>query len=138
MKRRISRGAWPVLAGLVAMGSGCAGLQTPVPVAQSPDPAGAQRPRFTTRPPENAQEGFPYRYRFAAQDPSGEALSFQLVRAPEGARADDREVVWVPQHRQCIRPQWFTLRVVNGRGVSQDQTWSVIAHGDMTTLFIPD
>ena len=133
MNRRIFRGTWLILAGLAVLGIGCAGVRTSAPMAQA-DP---HRPRFTTLPPLRGEEGFPYRYRFAAQDPDGGSLTFLLIQAPEGAVADDREVVWVPSHRQCLRLQWFTLRVVNAHGVSQDQSWTVTARADVDMGMLP-
>ena len=129
----LSRRVMPVLVGLVAMSTACTGVRPPSPVAQGSGPAEADghHPQFTTRPPELAHEGWPYFYTFAAQDPAGAALKYELVRAPAGARLEGQVVAWVPQHRQCLTPQGFTLRVVNAQGLSQDQSWTVIGRADL-------
>ena len=139
MTWRISWGVMAVLAGLIAVGTACTGVRPPSLVAQGPGSAEADghHPQFTTQPPEIAHEGWPYFYPFAAQDPAGAVLSYQLVRAPEGALLEGQVVAWVPRHRQCLTPQGFTLRVVNAQGISQEQSWSVIGRAELDPPLMP-
>jgi len=143
---------WPIImtgwtghALITGLVLGCAG-------ADGPDPAGAaapaarpeprpvpavviteippeglalRRPRFISLAPRLAREGEPYRYGVAAIEGEGDEVHFTLLRAPEGAALDGSVLRWTPEHAQAGRPQRFTLRAVDERGVAEDQTWTV-------------
>lgn len=92
------------------------------------------RPRFTTLAPVLAREGQTYRYAANVLDPDREEVAFTLVRAPEGAALEGRELVWVPTHAQAHGRQRFTLRAVDERGEAREQSWAVLARPGPRTL----
>jgi hypothetical protein len=83
-------------------------------------------PRFRSVAPRMAQEGVPYQYGVAADDPDGDAVKLTLLRAPEGAALDGTLLRWQPSHAQAGRRQRFTLRAVDGHGAGRIQTWTVV------------
>jgi hypothetical protein len=88
---------------------------------------GANRPpRFLSVAPRLAQEGAPYQYGVAADDPDGDAVQLTLLQAPEGAALEGALLRWQPSHAQAGRRQRFTLRAVDGHGAARTQTWTVV------------
>jgi hypothetical protein len=138
---------WAGGAALAGMALACAGLEAQVPADRAPRAPAAQGgggaadglvqeiepgqvmrrpPKFITVAPATAREGELYRYGFAALDPDGEALSFTLVRAPEGAELEGRLLKWVPGKGQTGRRERFVLRAVDEHGAARVQAWTVI------------
>ncbi|MEM2869055.1 MAG: putative Ig domain-containing protein, partial [Thermoplasmata archaeon] len=71
-------------------------------------------PRIKSSPPSRAVVGQELRYRVEASDADGQALSFELVRAPWGVKISSSGVMtWTPQKNQTGN-QHFVVQVSDG------------------------
>lgn len=89
----------------------------------------APAPTFTTTAPAAADEGQPYSYTIAVNDPAKSALTFTLVEKPDGATISGNTVAWTPSASQARAASTFSVEVKTKAGGSATQSWTVTPTG---------
>ena len=90
------------------------------------NPPSNQAPVFTSEPPQVAAAGARLEYLLTAQDPDGDQVYFELIRAPLGVTLDDlsQQVLWEPElSRQGVHQ--FEIQADDGRGGTSIQGFSL-------------
>jgi RHS repeat-associated protein len=89
-------------------------------------------PHFTSTPGDEVLAERTYTYAPAATDADGDPLAFTLVAAPDAVQFDGKtgKVTWTPT-RADAGAHTITLRVDDGRGGSDVQTYAVTVDTDM-------
>jgi RHS repeat-associated protein len=83
-------------------------------------------PSISSQPPSPAVVALPYQYQVRAQDPNGDALSFQLEAPPSGMAIDTQTglVTWAPTSAQ-VGMHRVTIAVSDGRGATTRQAFDL-------------
>lgn len=86
-------------------------------------------PVITSRPPEPAVSGLPYRYQVLAQDPENDPLTYSLTQAPDGMTIAGNSglISWVAAPIGPGLPSGYkvTVHVSDGRGGLDTQTFTL-------------
>ncbi|MFT3777052.1 MAG: RHS repeat-associated core domain-containing protein [Ottowia sp.] len=97
----------------------------------SPLEAQSTLPRFSTHPGLVATVGQPWRYAPEATDQHGQALAISLAQGPAGMQltgtAPSQQLAWTPA---AAGTHWVTLRVQDGAGQTQTQTFPLYVSDD--------
>jgi hypothetical protein len=95
-----------------------------VTVADEPN----NRPLVTSTPPGDAYADELYQYAVVATDPDGDALTFSLVNAPDGAAINRTTglFTWTPSADDVGQIVNIRIRVRDDRGLGINHDWSVV------------
>jgi hypothetical protein len=90
-----------------------------------------QAPTINSSPVETTAAGTTYRYLVQATDPDGDALTFELLSAPEGMIIDPRTgyIVWETDTGD-IGGHAIEVLVTDERGLSDSQTYTLTVEAD--------
>ncbi len=94
-------------------------------------------PEITSVPPRQAPLGGVFTYPIRVTDPAGslDTLAFSLLSGPEGADFDDfGTLTWTPPPESLEQTFNFTVRVDDGDGGSDEQSWEVVVRNSDTDM----
>ena len=84
-------------------------------------------PRFVSQPPVALAGDADLGYRLIADDPGADAIEFELIDAPAGARLDDDQLIWRPTAAQRLSgPHAFAVQARDEDGGFADQAWMLV------------
>ncbi len=89
------------------------------------------RPLVTSNPNTEAYVGLLYQYVILATDPDGDAISYDLLTAPEGTTMDPNgRLTWTPGEGLGGTLQFFRVRISDSRGASLLHEWNVLVSNE--------
>lgn len=99
------------------------GESTSPPVRSEPFGLENHAPRFTSSPVAPTADATQFRYQLTAVDPDGDAIRFELVKAPNGMSIDRSGLIawWLPPAEMRHGAERVTVRVTDDRGGEAQQ-----------------